>query len=69
MLKHQLLFISNNNFAKTVSVWRKKYGAFPIVVLCFSIYFSNFEVKVSKAGDRSRGWSEGSLFNSYYTDV
>ena len=24
---------------------------------------------VSKVGDRSRGWSEGSLFNSYYTEV
>ena len=25
--------------------------------------------KVSKVGDRSRGWLEGSLFNSYYTEV
>ena len=25
--------------------------------------------KVSKVGDRSRGWPEGSLFNSYYTKV
>ena len=23
----------------------------------------------SKVGDRSRGWPEGSLFNSYYTEV
>ena len=26
-------------------------------------------VKVSKVGDRSRGRPEGSLFNSYYTEV
>ena len=25
--------------------------------------------KVSKVGDHSRGWPEGSLFNSYYTEV
>ena len=25
--------------------------------------------KVSKVGDRSRGWPEGSLFDSYYTEV
>ena len=24
--------------------------------------------KVSKVGDRSRGWPEGSLLNSYYTE-
>ena len=23
----------------------------------------------SKVGDRSQGWPEGSLFNSYYTNV
>ena len=26
-------------------------------------------VKVSKVGDHSRGWPEGSLFDSYYTKV
>ena len=25
--------------------------------------------KVSKVGDLSREWAEGSLFNSYYTEV
>ena len=24
---------------------------------------------VSKVGDHSRGWPEGSLFNSYYTEM
>ena len=24
---------------------------------------------ISKVGDLSRGWAEGSLFNSYYTEV
>ena len=24
---------------------------------------------LSKVGDHSRGWTEGSIFNSYYTEV
>ena len=30
---------------------------------------ANFINVSSKVGDRSRGWPEGSLFNSYYTEV
>ena len=34
------------------------------------MYWKQFLLfKVSKVGDRSRGWPEGSLFNSYYTEV
>ena len=28
-----------------------------------------FISKISKVGDLSRGWTEGSLFNSYHTEV
>ena len=35
----------------------------------FEIYVMLYQVKVSKVGDLSRGWPEGSLFNSYYTKV
>ena len=28
-----------------------------------------FQLEVTKIGDRSRGWPEGSLFDSYYTKV
>ena len=34
-----------------------------------SRFISLYLLKVSKVGDRSRGQPEGSLFNSYYTEV
>ena len=38
---------------------------------CASYIYINIycKKKVSKVGDRSRGWPEGSLFDSYYTKV
>ena len=33
-----------------------------------NIFFQQI-AKVSKIGDLSQGWPEGSLFNSYYTEV
>ena len=35
----------------------------------FSIVFIICNSKVSKVSDHSRGWPEGSLFDSYYTKV
>ena len=50
---------------------------------CYAVYFINEKnslnslmyilieetISKSKVGDHSRGWPEGSLFNSYYTKV
>ena len=41
----------------------KKYEKFMWVI------DKQYESKVSKFSDRSRGWPEGSLFDSYYTKV
>ena len=37
--------------------------------LCKLIILFQFSTKVSEVGDLSRGWPEGSLFDSYYTEV
>ena len=36
--------------------------------VCVYVYICVFDSK-SKVGDPSRGWPEGSFFNSYYTKV
>ncbi len=45
-------------------------GVNPIEVLIDSPFFiAQMEAPYSKVGDRSRGRLEGSIFNSYYTEV
>ena len=38
----------------------------PLTIL---LHIINYSLKISKVSDLSRGWPEGSLFNSYYTRV
>ena len=40
-----------------------------IIIIIIEIFTLRYISKVSKVGDRSRGWPEGSLFDSYYTKV
>ena len=45
------------------------FSMLPIKKIKLDWKLSKFDIVVSKVGDLSRGWPEGSLFNSYYTEV
>ena len=62
---HKLIYEKSSTTPNIISFIRLSFSAY---ILSYSFHFL-LHIYKSKVGDLSRGWPEGSLFNSYFTEV